>query len=227
MQGPLLKDGTFEFVCIPDRHRVGVHTYGNLLGRFGRPFVDYFAATRRTEMSDQQIHVDPEFDTFTYGDPTAPKRSLRRLKQGDMLAFYAGLQEWDEIEGWNVEIRPGLYLVGYFVVSLAGMALSFSDDQRQSEFGSNFHVRYPSLYLRQKKELVLVKGGDGSRLLRKAYRISAEGQDRNGKPLKILSPEMQRIFGSFGGRVAIQRSPPRWVADENVETATAFLKCLE
>lgn len=227
MQGPLLKDGSFEFVCIPDRHRVGVHTYGNFVGRFGRPFVDYFAASRRPAMSAQQIHVDPEFETFTYGDPTSPKRSLRTLKPGDVLAFYAGLQEWDESSGWNTESRPGLYLVGYFVVSLAGMALDFSDDERRSEFGSNFHVRHLQLYRRQKSDLVLVKGGNGSRLLKKAHRISAEGQDCNGKPIKVLSPAMQRVFGDFDGRIAIQRSPPRWVAEKHIEKAIAFLSKLE
>jgi hypothetical protein len=35
------------------------------------------------------------------------------------------------------------------------------------------------------------------------------GQDRAGKPLKILSPEMQQIFGSFDGKLSFRRSPPR------------------
>ena len=34
--------------------------------------------------------------------------------------------------------------------------------------------------------------------LQKAHRISAEGQDRAGKPLKVLSPNMQKVFGDFG-----------------------------
>ena len=42
IQGPLFKDGSFEFVCIPDKKGVSVHTYGNMVGRDGRPHADYF-----------------------------------------------------------------------------------------------------------------------------------------------------------------------------------------
>src|SRR5262245_49729486 len=35
IQGPLFDDGSFEFVCISDNHRVSAHTYGNMLGRDG------------------------------------------------------------------------------------------------------------------------------------------------------------------------------------------------
>jgi hypothetical protein len=78
------------------------------------------------------------------------------------------------------------------------------------QFGKNFHVRYPSVFKQQKGDLVLVKGGPSSRLFRMAHQISSEGKDRAGKPLKVLSPKMQKVFGDFGGHVSIQRSPPRW-----------------
>src|SRR6185503_19819937 len=70
IQGPLFKDGTFDFVCIPENKRVSIHTYGNLVGRDGRLHVDYFAESRRTVMAKQTVHVDTEWETFTYGDPT-------------------------------------------------------------------------------------------------------------------------------------------------------------
>src|SRR5262249_30565164 len=82
IQGPLFEDGTFEFICIPDNKRVSVHTYGNMVGRNGTPLVGYFPESRRKTMTKQHVHVDPEFETFTYGDPTTPKRSLRRLQPG-------------------------------------------------------------------------------------------------------------------------------------------------
>jgi hypothetical protein len=107
------------------------------------------------------------------------------------------------------------------------MAGDFDRKVLQTEFANNFHVRYPAVFQRQKDALVLVKGGPGSRLLRKAHRISAEGRDRAGKPLKILSPAMQRVFGSFGGHVSIQRSPPRWVESVFVDQAIGFVKDLE
>ncbi len=227
IQGPLFKDGTFDFVCIPDNKGVSVHTYGNMVGRGGKPLTDYFAESRRKGMAEQHVHVDPEWETFTYGDPTIPKRSLRYLQPGDILAFYCGLQEWDAEGGWNKDHRPALYLAGYFEVALAGMAGSFEQKLLTTEFGRNFHVRYPTVFRQQKDDLVLVKGGAGSRMFQRAHRISSEGKDRAGKPLKVLSPDMQKVFGDFSGHISIQRSPPRWVDASFVDRAIRFLKDLE
>jgi hypothetical protein len=227
IQGPLFNDGSFDFVCIPDNHSVSDHTYGNMVGRDGTPLVGYFPESRRETMAGQHVHVDPEFETFTYGDPTPPKRSLRHLRPGDFLVFYCGLQEWDADNGWNRDHRPALYLAGYFDVALAGMAGEFDERQLRAEFGKNFHVRYPAVFRKQKDALVLVKGGPHSRLFRKAHQISAEAQDRAGNPLKVLSPKMQKVFGDFGGHVSIQRSPPRWVEPRFVDRAIGYLKGLE
>lgn len=226
IQGPLFRDGSFEFVCIPDNHGVSAHTYGTMLGRDGRPLSGYFTESRRTIMAGRHVHHDPEFETFTYGDPTTPKRSLRSLRPGDILAFYCGLQEWHD-GGWNCVSRPALYLVGFFEVALAGMAYDFDPKVLRAEFGMNFHVRYPSVFEDQKDVLVLVKGGPGSRLFGKAHRISSEERDRAGRPLKVLSPEMRGVFGDFEGHVSIQRSPPRWVEPRYVARAIGYLMGLE
>ncbi|MCB0175956.1 MAG: hypothetical protein KDJ97_35990, partial [Anaerolineae bacterium] len=66
-----------------------------------------------------------------------------------------------------------------------------------------------------------------SRLLKKAVQISAVGQDRIGRPLKVLSPEMQKIFGSFNGRISFQRSPTRWVDPAYVTQAVQFVRSLD
>lgn len=227
IQGPLFEDGTFEFMCIPDNKGVSVHTYGNMVGRNGTFHVSYFPESRRKLMAAQTVHVDPEWESFSYGDPTMPKRSLRHLNPGDLLVFYCGLQAWDSETGWNGGRRPALYLAGYFEVALAGMAGDFDKKTLKAEFGKNFHVRYPTVFARQKDALVLVKGGPGSRMFNKARQISVEGRDRAGKPLKVLSPAMQKVFGTFSGHVSIQRSPPRWVEPAFVDKAMDYLKDLE
>jgi hypothetical protein len=172
-------------------------------------------------MIKQAIHFDPEFTTFTYGDPTSPKAGLRHLGPGDLLVFYYGL------EGWDVRAEPALYLMGYFEVQIAGKAGDFTPDDLVDLFGENFHVRHPAIFEQQKKDLVLVKGSPGSRLLNKAVLISTWGQDRAGRPLKVLSPEMQRIFGGFKGKLSFQRSPTRWVDPTFVVKAATFLRSLE
>lgn len=133
------------------------------------------------------------------------------------------MQEWDEETGWRASEHPALYIVGYFVVELAGMAADFSKAALKREFWKNFHVRYPTVFEKQRDDLVLVKGGPDSRLLTKAHRLSSIGKDRSGKPLKVLSPEMRKVFGTFDGKVSIQRSPPRWIEPDFLEKAIRFV----
>jgi hypothetical protein len=178
-------------------------------------------------MAAKTVHVDPEFETFTYGDPTPPKRSLRTLNPGDFLAFYCGLQEWDDQDGWSRSRSHALYLAGYFEVELVRMGSELDADTRKL-FANNFHVRYPSVFEEQKDGLVLVKGRiSSSRLFHKAHVLSAHAKDRAGKPTFILSPSMREMFGELSGQGVIKRSNPRWINPQFSERAIRFLQQLE
>jgi hypothetical protein len=223
IHSPLFHEGSFEFIPIPDHFRgtgVDGRTYGNTVGRRGHALVDYFPEARRDKMFNQSMHVDPEFATFTYGDPTVPKASLSRLSEGSLLVFYAGLK------GFDFECPPALYIVGYFEVARAALASSCTQAELADMFGGNFHVMHREVFDDQRDRLVLVKGTANSRLLTKAVRISSRGTDRNGRPLHRLSPEMQQVFSDFGGNTGIQRSPPRRVPPEFVQRAAVFVKSL-
>ncbi len=221
IHGPLFRDGSFEYIPIPDGLGVDRRTYGTLLGRRGDPLAGYFPPRLREKMRHQPAHVDPEFATFTYGDPTPPKAGLRRLERGDMLVFYCGLQ------GWDCDAPPALYLMGYFDVLAAGYARDFPGDNLHALCGGNFHVRHPAVYRQQREKLVLVKGSPRSRLLHRAVLLSALGRDRNGRPLKVLSPAMQQIFGGFDGKLSFQRSPTRWVAPAFIPSAVEYMRSLD
>jgi hypothetical protein len=171
-------------------------------------------------MARCSMHVDPEFETFTYGDPTSPKRGLRRLEAGDFLIFYAGLT------GWDLERAPALYIVGFFEVARAGLASDFPPGEVERLFAANFHVRHPGVFADQRERLVLVKGTSSSRLLEKAVLLSETGVDVTGRPLKVISRPMRKVFGDFSGKVSFQRSPPRWVAAEYVGAAERFIGSL-
>lgn len=136
--GPLFKDGTFEFVPISDkRNRFGVNleTYGNTRGPIhGKLLVYYFPDKQRTKAKNLCLHYDPEFQTFTYGDPSTLKTGLKKLTKGDLLVFYAGLR------GWDCHREPALYIIGYFEVEKAVVAGEHAWKGLQSEFGRNFHV---------------------------------------------------------------------------------------
>jgi hypothetical protein len=220
VQGPLFHDGSFEYIPIPDDFDIDERTYGNTTNLTQRKLIEYFPVSRRVEMANRSIHFDPEFATFTYGDPTPPKAGLRHLKKGDMLIFYCGL------EGWGHRSEPALYLMGYFEILAAGRPDDLGYQATRRLFRNNFHVRHQRVFERQGAELVLVKGSAGSRLLKKAVCISVMGLNRIGQPLKVLSPEMQKIFGTFNGRLSFQRSPTRWVDPAYVTRATEFMRSL-
>lgn len=223
IHGPLFSDGSFEYIPIPDKFQgqgVDKRTYGNTIGRAGRRLVEYFPEAKQEGVFEQSVHFDPEFETFTYGDPTPPKAGLRHLNEGSLLVFYAGLK------GWGFDCPPALCIVGYFEVARAGLAKSFSGPERAGDFSNNFHVMHASVFEDQRDRLVLVKGNTNSRLLKKAVKISSMGSDRSGRSLHRLSPEMQAVFGRFGGNTSIQRSPPRWVAPESIERAAEFVLAL-
>src|SRR5579864_187610 len=195
IHGPLYKNGEFEFVPIPDRFgkdNAGVEsrTYGTTLGRTGRPLLDHFPARLRNKYQNQPIHFDPEFETFTYGDPirSLARAALKGLKKGDMLVFYAGLKRSD------FRCDPSLYIIGYFEVKKAVQARDHGWSELRKEFGNNFHVRHRSVFKDQRDSLTLVKGNRKSRLLKQARRISVYGPDKAGKRMHVLSPEMRQIF---------------------------------
>jgi len=220
IQGPLFKDGSFDYVPIPDGFCIDERKYGSIRSLKGCALVEYFPEAQRAKLADQSVHFDPEFATFTYGDPTPPKAGLRRLERGDMLIFYCGLQGWDHHSG------PALYLMGYFEVLAAGKPDDFGDDETNRLFANNFHVRHKEKFERQRADLVLVKGSERSRVLKKAVCMSVIGRNRAGQPLKVLSPQMQAIFGTFNGHISFQRSPTRWVGPAYVCRAAEFMRSL-
>lgn len=218
---PLFADETFEFVPIPDnKHGVDRRTYGNTRGRSGRWLVDYFPSRARPRMANVPMHVDPEFETFTYGDPTPPKKSLTRLESGDLLIFYAGL------EGWDFECAPALYMIGYFDVELAGVGSSFSRELLRETFGRNFHVLHKNIFAGERDEVILIKGSNRSRLFNKAVKIGARARLTSGSWWQLILPGMAKVFGRFGGIGSLQRSTPRWVDTDHIETAARFVRSL-
>jgi hypothetical protein len=219
IDGPLFSDRSFEYIPIPDSAGHDSRTYGNTMGRHGKVLINYFPSSRREAMADCSIHYDPEFSTFTYGDPTPPKAGLRKLEAGDLLIFYCGLK------GYDFDEPSGLYIFGFFRIEFAGYANELSYDQIKA-CAENAHVRHHEVFEKQFDRLVLVKGSQESRLLDRAIKINVIGKDKSGKPLKILSPQMQKIFGDFDGKLSIQRSPTRWVHKDFCKTAESFMLSL-
>lgn len=223
IQGPLLPNHAFDYIPIPDtwNHDNKV-TCGSTDGHHGRNLFEYWPGKRKEQYRHKAIHFDPEFKTFTDGDPTRPKQSLKRLEEDDLLVFYAGLQPWSVKEGFHGD--PHLYIIGYFIVSKAGHANDlierYSRKEIEEAFAKNMHMEK---HARLPENLVLVKGKRGSKLLDKASLLSEYGENKDGERLMILRHGLQKYFADFSKLNSIQRSPPRWVSSEFAKKAKGYV----
>ncbi len=137
-QSPLFDDGTFEFVPIPSDCDEGL-TYADLR-QFNSPNTPLFDRIANPAISpSENIHNDPEFATFTYGDNVdlGSKGRLRQLQVGDYLFFLARLVPYED-QYFNENAI--FALVGYIEIA---EHLDNSEDLlfTSPAFNENAHVR--------------------------------------------------------------------------------------
>jgi len=211
--GPIFEDGTFEYIPMSEKAKsTETKAFGNTIGRSGQPFSTYLPK----EIEHRIMHHDPEFETFTYGDPTSKREYLLKLEKEDLLVFYAGLTPFK-----NSKCKEALYIIGYFAINDIIDFNQLSETEMREYYRlypNNAHLKrvdYP-------EDLVIVVGQENrSKLLDKAILISQTNHDKNGKPYHAVSNEMQISLGISG---SIQRSiPPRLIRQkENLDN----LKCV-
>lgn len=198
---PRFSNGTFEYVPIPESAELiagrGV-TYSELPARHGGTLDQYSRNTGAT-------HYDPEFETFTYGEPNEPKRTqLLRLTPGDLLVFYSGFQ------------GPGIstgtcFVIGYFFVRAVHRAPidELWPPASLAPLHRNAHFR------RQNAEpsLVVVEGEPSTSQL---YNVALQLSDADQKVLPSVTD-----FIGFGG--SVKRAVGRWVPASHVERTMEWL----
>ncbi len=203
---PIFHDGSFEYIPISegDSQSKEERTYKNTIGRSGKSLSAYLP--KRIE--NRTMHYDPEFDTFTYGDPTSKRKYLSKLKKDDLLIFYAGLSPFQ-----NANFQTSLYIIGYFTVE---KVLDFNQlSQKEIEESYQFYPNNAHLKRSQDTEDLVIVVGDQSRskLLDKAVLISQNKYDKRGRTYQAVSSTMEELLGISG---SIQRSiPPRIITMEN------------
>jgi hypothetical protein len=207
--GPVFADKRFEYIPIPescDKASNRSTRFSDLKARSGGMLAQFVPSRYR----QRTAHYDPEFETFTYGDPTVNKRrQLLKLSEGDYLVFYAGLTPN------NFTGSDRLYLIGYFTVRQV-YEIPNTGEWPPSEFlhlTNNAHLRRNAY----DPGLVIVEGRhDRSRLLHKAVPFSDESQ-------RVL-PELISVVGYSG---SVMRAIGRWVPPRNLEAVVAWLTSLE
>jgi hypothetical protein len=205
--GPLFPDGTFEYVPIPESETTERPLFfRDIPARSGGSVTRFVPARHR----NGPAHYDPEFKTFTYGDPTKNKRGqLLRLRSGDILVFYAGLRPPEQIQGSK------LYIIGYLIVRQIHAITRLTPWPRPE-----FERLWGNAHFRRNKgdeDLVVVEGDPArSRLLTRAVPLSDGHQD--------VLPEMTKLLGLSG---SVKRSGAgRWVPERRVGQAARWLQGL-
>ncbi len=211
---PLFSDGSFFYIPPSEWDSTSreERTYNTMIGWNGCPLAMYLPP----RVASRKPHDDPEFATYTYGDASAKRRYLLRLRKGDILAFYAGLQPL------HSHVAAGLYLIGHLTVEQVIDFNTLDPQQVTQCFG-----RYPNNAHAKRRvpadNLVIIVG-DGTRsgLLRRAVRISEGRAMGNGRIGQALSQKCEQLLGIRG---FIERSmPPRIIENErNVEALSDLL----
>jgi Nucleotide modification associated domain 3 len=188
--GPIFRDGTFEYIPIPEAVPTRCSlTYATLPGRH----VPSLAAVLPARLAERHPHIDPDFRTATYGDAAPRKRrQLLRLAPGDMLLFYTGLAPRPP------EDRPRLFATGSLhvrhIYHLRSRDIGRHD--LQQKFGQTAH------FLRRVRdeELALVEGEPGeSELFARAIPLG----DADDCLLRDLAP--------LGYQGSLLRSVGHWI----------------
>ena len=201
--GPILRDGTFEYIPIPEAVPTrSLATYATLPGRHSPSLASVLPA----RLAERHPHIDPDFQTATYGDAAPRKRAqLLRLAPGDLLVFYAGLAPHPP------EDRPRLFAVGSLRVKqvhrFSARDIGRRDLQRQ--FGRTAHF----LRRTRDQDFALVEGhANGSKLFARAIPI-ADGSDRLFRDLACVGYQgsLLRSVGHWITEAAPLRSLEAWL----------------
>ncbi len=202
---PINADGCFEYVPIPESKPLlpgRAVLYSHIPARSGGSLLKFVSR-------DQPSHFDPEFGTFTYGEPNNPKRlQLLRLTAGDYLVFYAGFQ--------GPAVSPGTcFVIGLFKVrEVHSMPDSpLWPPSALNHLANNAHLRRANA----EPTLVIVEGDKcGSKLFQTAAQLSDENQ-------KVL-PKVSAILGISG---SVRRAVGRWVPETHLLSASSWLESLK
>lgn len=210
---PIFEDGTFEYIPIPESCSTSEEArYNTLRGRFYNSITDLIPARLHSVIP----HIDPEFTTFTYGDPTQNKHNaLTELTPGDLLVFYSALQPVKGVNEKTIEKAdiPRLFIIGYFTVKCVHDFTKMSDSERDlllNRLKNNAHVKRIPV----DQNLVIVEGDpQNSKLFQRAIPV--------GDSDNCIMKDLQSVIGYEG---SILRAVPRKVDSLHSQNLMKYLK---
>ncbi|GGM74019.1 hypothetical protein J2752_002632 [Halarchaeum rubridurum] len=174
--GPVARSSEFDYIPIPDSCDTSEpRNYHDLDSRIGESPPEFVGVG-----TNRPVHMDPEFETYTYGEVGDNKcASLNKMESGDLLVFCAGLKPTDGLD------RPRMYAIGYFTVQAVHDLEGLSPSDRGGllkKFSNNAHVKreglgpetlHPSDPDRDRYPVIVSGDPDQSRLLDRAVSLSS------------------------------------------------------
>jgi len=218
---PIYEDGTFEYIPIPENYEtIQQQTFDEVTTQEGRPYADYVGPNNQSS----PLHLDPEFTTYTYGDPTRKRSQLAELTEDDLLIFYAGLKP-QASEG-----HPRLYAIGYFTVDTVHNLAEITPSEQKDlfdRFANNAHVKRTKLtreskHPDQEAYPVIVEGKpDQSRLLEKARPLTDAYVNGTNQQYYMLD-SVARVTG-YSTEKDLTRASGRWLEPTDERLIRAWL----
>lgn len=219
---PIFEDGSFEYIPIPESYETTEERkYSEIEARNGGVLSDYLPS----EYASRVPHFDPEFDGYSYGDPTRKRSQLKQLEGGDLLIFYVGLQPVD------FKDHPRLFVIGYFTVKRVLNLDELDPTERESVFQTlptNAHVKRKGVTANSQLEgqdhyPVIVKGHPNrSRLLDQAIPLTdvwATGVNEQYHMLPSVSDQI-----GYSQRKDLNRASIRWLPEEEAQNVRRWLR---
>ena len=138
--GPVFQDMSFEYLPINNIFGIEKRTYRDFAARnseYGQTLADFVPSN----IAVLPVHFDPEFDLYTYGQhggDYARVQALTKLKQGDILFFFASLAPYDPsvYERRDDSLRKhqlgkkNKYIIGFFTVQGVAQVYVLKSDRR-------------------------------------------------------------------------------------------------
>jgi len=186
-------DFSFEYLPIPEKSETirEVPTYTEL------EWINQESIT----VSDIPVHLDPEFETYTYGHVKrgfGDMKLLRNLNNRDYLFFHSTLSKEENNSEWITAI------IGYFeineIVDCTDLSSKEIRDNYESGFKENAHFK------RKNPEVdFLVKGNKESKLFERAIPLS-----KFETPRKLIDRFKDSIETSSGKNIKDETPWFRW-----------------
>jgi hypothetical protein len=197
INGPIFPDKSFEFIPIPEnpKNTSETRTYSTLKAKNSKngKFLSDFVPS---DIQDYLVHFDPDFENFTYADPSDMKKSkrgglLKWLSMGDYIFFVASLAPFKKSAYTNNDRKEickyqkgkmAKYIIGYFEIKNI-----FQFEKSRNKLKPLADMKIPQSMLNQikhnahskrNKDKFIVAVGKKNRntaLLRKAIQITTMG----------------------------------------------------